>query len=215
MRAYRKLRAFLLFLSLLALQIVYEFGCKRYLFAQTLSLKIFAGALIVLLLGAALVFALFLQEGSFGKRFLRALLGYAVMAAAALLSNWLMRAITGASVWVAVWFPADILLRFFSIIVAIHLMVGGRMRRFRFSPKLLWWLAAGVVVILLFRGAGAFVWYYYLNMQADSVTMMLLRFFTTDLWLDKENYFLMVYWPAVAAAAYASAEKRRKRESCE
>ena len=124
MRAYRKLRAFLLFLSLLALQIVYEFGCKRYLFAQTLSLKIFAGALIVLLLGAALVFALFLQEGSFGKRFLRALLGYAVMAAAALLSNWLMRAITGASVWVAVWFPADILLRFFSIIVAIHLMVG-------------------------------------------------------------------------------------------
>lgn len=193
MRAYRKLRAFLLFLSLLVLQIVYEFGCKRYLFAQTLSLKIFAGALIVLLLGAALVFALFLQEGSFGKRFLRTLLGIAIMAAAALLSNWLMRAITGASVWVAVWFPADILLRFFSIIVAIHLMVGGKIRRFRFSPKLLWWLAAGVVVILLFRGAGAFV----------------------VPWLDKENYFLMVYWPAVAAAAFSSAEKRRKRESCE
>lgn len=183
----------MLFLSLLVLQIVYEFGCKRYLFAQTLSLKIFAGALIVLLLGAALVFALFLQEGSFGKRFLRTLLGIAIMAAAALLSNWLMRAITGASVWVAVWFPADILLRFFSIIVAIHLMVGGKIRRFRFSPKLLWWLAAGVVVILLFRGAGAFV----------------------VPWLDKENYFLMVYWPAVAAAAFSSAEKRRKRESCE
>ncbi len=215
MRVNSKFRAFLLFLSLLALQIVYEFGCKRYLFAQTLSLKIFAGGLIVLLMGAALVFALFLQEGSFGKRFLRALLGNAVMAAAAFLSNWLMRVITGASIWVAVWFPADILIRFFSIIVAIHLMVGGKMRRFRFSPRLLWWLAAGVVVVLLFRGAGAFVWDYYLNMQADSVTMMLLRFFTTDLWLDKENYFLMVYWPAVAAAVFASSEKRRKRESCE
>lgn len=83
MDARSRFRPFLLFLSLLALQIVYEFGCKRYLFAQTLSLRIFAGALIVLLMGVALVFALFLQEGSFGKRFLRALLGNAVMAAAA------------------------------------------------------------------------------------------------------------------------------------
>lgn len=212
MDARSRFRPFLLFLSLLALQIVYEFGCKRYLFAQTLSLRIFASALIVLFLVAALVFALFLREGSFGKRFLRTFLGIAIMAAAAFLSNWIMRMITGASVWAAVWFPADILLRFFSITVAIHLMVEGKMRRFRFSPKLLWWLAAGAAVILLFRGIGAFVWYYYLNMQADSVTMMLLRFFTTDLWLDKENYFLMVYWPAVAAAAFASAEKRRKRE---
>ena len=212
MDARSRFRPFLLFLSLLALQIVYQFGCKRYLFAQTLSLRIFASALIVLFLVAALVFALFLQEGSFGKRFLRTLLGIAIMAAAAFLSNWIMRMITGASVWMGVWFPTDILLRFFSITVAIHLMVEGKMRRFRFSPKLLWWLAAGAAVILLFRSTGAFVWYYYLNMQADSVTMMLLRFFTTDLWLDKENYFLMVYWPAVAAAAFASAEKRRKRE---
>ena len=212
MDARSRFRPFLLFLSLFALQIVYEFGYKRYLFAQKLSLKIFAGALVVLFLVAALVFALFLQEGSFGKKFLRTLLGIAIMAAAAFLSNWIMRMITGASVWMAVWFPADILLRFFSITVAIHLMVEGKMRRFHFSPKLLWWLAAGAAVILLFRSTGAFVWYYYPNMQADSVTMMLLRFFTTDLWLDKENYFLMVYWPAVAAAAFASTEKRRKRE---